>query len=126
MPRPCVAPERLRLKFTPEQTGLGEATVVPPVGVPAHGAGGVKVYCLPVPGHAVLELLAVVVLVVCVVVVMLWKLVAVVPLIPTDAELVAPPTLPYRNSITFVDSYNQACIVLFAAPVVLRGIVTNH
>ena len=105
---------------------MAEEAVVPATGVPMHIGGGVKVYILPEPGHTVLELFAVAVLDVCVVVVILWKLVAVVPLMPFEAEVELPPTEPYLNSIAPVVSYSHTCIVLLAAPVVLRGMVTNH
>ena len=60
-----------RVKLTPAQAGLAVEVVVPAAGVPEQATGGVKVYILPEPGHAVFELLAVVVLVACVVVVIL-------------------------------------------------------
>ena len=76
-----------------EQAGFDVEVVAPGAGMPEQGGGGVNEYMRVSPGQVALALLAVVVLVVCVVVVMLWKFVAVVPLIPTeeDPELAAVP-----------------------------------
>ena len=45
---------------------------------------------------------------------------------PLEAEEEAPPTAPYRNSMTLVVSYIHTCMVLLAGPVVARGMVTNY
>ena len=87
--------------------------------------GGVNVYILPLAGAVVSELFAVELLEVFELKVILWKLVAVAPVKPADAEDDVP-AVPYRSSILPVVSYNQTWNVPLAAEVRLRGLVTDH
>jgi hypothetical protein len=86
-----VDPLTRSVKLTPEHAAAAVEEVVPPRGVPEQATGGTNRYMVPFPGHTVLVLFAVAVLDAAVEVVIEMKLVAVVPLIPTEALVILLP-----------------------------------